>query len=200
MPAPPVADPIAELVADRERARAAADPLADLCILATADAAGAVGVRTIVLRDVGPQGVGLLISATSPKWDPLTAGRAECLLVWLSIRRQYRLRGRLEPMPEARLAEYWRQKTHESRLLDLYYTERQPQSSPVASREAFLDGIGALRRRYASPEQVPRPAALSGVYLVPSRIEVWRGAPDRLHDRRLFERANEDWRETVLVP
>jgi pyridoxamine 5'-phosphate oxidase len=103
-------------------------------------------------------------------------------------------------MPEARVAEYWRQKTHESRLLDLYYTERQPQSSPVASRETLLDGIGALGQQYPSPEQVPRPAALSGVYLVPHRIEVWRGAPNRLHDRRLFERAEEGWRETVLVP
>jgi pyridoxamine 5'-phosphate oxidase len=200
MPTTTVADPIAELVADRERARASTDPFTDLCILATADAAGTVGVRTIVLRDVGPQGVGLLISATSPKWGPLTAGRAECLLVWLSIRRQYRVQGRLEPMPEARVAEYWRQKSHESRLLDTYYAEHQPQSSPIASRETFLDGIGALRQQYPSPEQVPRPAALSGVYLVPRRIEVWRGAPDRLHDRRLFERAEEGWREAVLIP
>ncbi|MGH7264268.1 MAG: pyridoxine 5'-phosphate oxidase C-terminal domain-containing protein [Candidatus Rokuibacteriota bacterium] len=196
----PNPDPVAELVADRERARAAGDPFADLCVLATVDAAGAPGVRTLVLRDVGPQGVGLLVSALSPKWAPLEAGRYECLLAWLRIRRQYRLRGRLVPMPEERLAGYWRDKIYESRLLDLYYGRVQAQSTPVGSRERFLDGIDALRRAHPTADDVPRPDSLRGVYLLPDRVEVWRGAPDRLHDRRLFQRTDTGWREDVLVP
>jgi pyridoxamine 5'-phosphate oxidase len=196
------ADPVAELVADRERARAAGDPFTDLCILATAEATGPVGVRTLVLRDTGPEGVGLLVSRTSPQWAPLEHGRAECLLVWLTIRRQYRLRGRLAPMPEARVARYWSQKTHESRLLDLYYSLRQGQSTRVASREALLRDIEELRQEHPTADAVPRPEALRGVYLRPERIEIWRGSPDRLHDRRLFERADDGggWRQSVLVP
>ncbi len=193
-------DPIAELVADRERARGAADPFADLCVLATADEAGAVGVRPIVLRDVGAPGVGLLVTELSPKWGPLAAGRAECLLVWLSIRRQYRIRGPLRPMPEEHVGRYWEQKVHESRLLDLYYTRVAPQSTPVPSRDAFLDGIEALRREYPTAGRVPRPPTLRGVYLAPERVEIWRGSPDRLHDRRLFHREGAGWREEVLVP
>ena len=196
--APP--DPIAELVGDRERARAAADPFTDLCILATADETGAAAVRPIVLRDTGPQGVGLLVTELSPKWPALAAGRAECLLVWLSIRRQYRIRGRLAPMAEDRLARYWAQKVHESRLLDLYYTRYHPQSTALPSRQAFVEGIDALRRQYPAPDDVPRPDALRGVYLVPQRIEIWRGSPDRLHDRRLFHPTEGGWREEVLVP
>ncbi len=194
------ADPLAELVADRERARAASDPLADLCILGTADEHGTVGVRPIVLRDVGPQGVGLLLTELSPKWGPLAAGRAECLLFWPSVRRQYRMRGPLVPMPEERVDGYWSQKVHESRLLDVYYTRGQPQSTPLPSRAAFLAGIDALRREYPTADRVPRPGALRGVYLAPERIEIWRGSPDRLHDRRLFHRSDAGWREEVLVP
>lgn len=201
-----VADPIAELVADRERARAAADPFADLCVLATveagpaADGGGPPGVRPIILRDAGPQGLGLLISATSLKWPPLAAGRYECLLVWLTIRRQYRIRGGLAPMPEARVEEYWDKKVHASRLLDLYYEAFQPQSSRVASREAFLAGIETLRRAHPTPELVPRPDLLRGVYLVPDRVEIWRGSPDRLHDRRLHLRTGDGWSEETLIP
>lgn len=194
------ADPLAELAADRERARAAGDPFADLCILATADGAGVPGVRTLVLRDVGPEGVGLLVSVTSPKWEPLRGGRYECLLVWLTIRRQYRVRGTLAPMPEARVAACWEAKSHESRLLDVYYAEVAPQSSPVPSRAHFLAGIEALRRRYPRPELVPRPPALRGVYLVPTEVEVWRGSPDRLHDRHRYRRQGSGWRPQVLVP
>jgi len=195
-----VVDPIAQIVADRERARAAGDPMVDLCVLATADGAGLPGVRPLVLRDVGPQGVGLLVSATSPKWAPLEASRYECLLVWLAIRRQYRIRGGLAPMPEALVEEHWRAKEHASRLLDLYYARIQPQSSPVASREHFLEGIAALRREHPEPDRVPRPAILRGVYLTPERIDAWRGSSDRLHDRRLYRRTADGWAEEVLVP
>ncbi|HEX2482775.1 MAG TPA: pyridoxine 5'-phosphate oxidase C-terminal domain-containing protein [Methylomirabilota bacterium] len=196
-------DPIALVVEDRARARAAGDPLADLCVLATggeAEETGPPGVRPIVLRDVGPQGIGLLISRTSPKWEPLSAGCYEVLLLWLTIRRQYRVRGGVAPMPDALVETYWNQKVHASRLLDLYYATYGAQSTTVPSRERFLEGIDTLRQRYPSPEAVPRPELLRGVYLVPERIEAWRGSPDRLHDRRRFARAGGEWREETLVP
>jgi pyridoxamine 5'-phosphate oxidase len=195
------ADPISLVVDDRARARTAGDPLADLCVLATAGASdGAPGVRPIVLRDVGPQGIGLLISSTSPKWEPLSSGRYELLLLWLAIRRQYRVRGVLAPMPDALVETYWNQKVHESRLLDVYYAAYGAQSSAVPSRAHFLEGIDTLRTRYPTPDAVPRPDLLRGVYLVPDRIEAWRGSPDRLHDRRRFIREAHGWREETLVP
>jgi pyridoxamine 5'-phosphate oxidase len=193
-------DPIAELVSDRERARVAGDPFTDLCVLATADAQGAPGVRTLVLRDVGPQGIGLLVTSLSPKWPALEAGRFECLLVWLAIRRQYRIRGTVAPMDPARVEEYWQHKVRSSKLLDLYYPRIQAQSTVVPSREAFLAAIEALGREHPESDAIPRPEALRGVYLLPRRIEVWRGSPDRLHDRRLFEQVGDGWREAVLVP
>jgi pyridoxamine 5'-phosphate oxidase len=197
------ADPIALVVEDRARARAAGDPFADLCVLATAGGAeegSPPGVRPIVLRDVGPQGIGLLISRTSPKWEPLSSGRYELLLLWLTIRRQYRVRGAVAPMPDALVETYWNQKVHASRLLDLYYATYGAQSTTVPSRERFLEGIEALRQRYPSSEAVPRPELLRGVYLVPERIEAWRGSSDRLHDRRRFAREGNEWREETLVP
>ncbi len=194
------ADPMAEIARDRERARVANDPLTDVCVLATAERQGAPGVRALVLRDVGPDGLGLLISATSPKWEPLQSGRYECLLLWTTIRRQYRVRGGLAPMPEALVERYWQGKVHESRLLDLYYERVQAQSSRVASREAFLAGIEALRREHPTPDAVPRPAVLRGVYLVAVHVEAWHGSADRLHARHRYTRTANGWREEVLVP
>ena len=198
----PRLDPLALIVDDRARARAAGDPFADLCVLATdgGSTPRLPGVRPIVLRDVGPQGIGLLISRTSPKWEPLSAGRYELLLLWLTIRRQYRVRGGIAPMPDALVETYWNQKVHESRLLDLYY------ATHGANRAWSRRGSGSSRgsRRcaagYPSPESVPRPELLRGVYLVPERIEMWRGSPDRLHDRRRFAREGAGWREETLVP
>jgi pyridoxamine 5'-phosphate oxidase len=95
---------------------------------------------------------------------------------------------------------YWDQKGHASRLLDVYHARVGPQSSPVASREAFLAAIERLRAAHPEPEAVPRPPGLRGVHLVPERVEAWRGSPDRLHDRRLYTRHGASWLETVLVP
>ena len=198
--APDPPDPIVELVADRERARAAKDPFTDLCVLATAPDGEPPAVRTLVLRDVGPPGIGLLVSGSSPKWPPLREGRYELLLPWLSIRRQYRVRGSLRAMPEALVERYWGQKVHESRLLDLYYERIRPQSSAVRSREEFRAGIEELRRAHPHPEDVPRPPLLRGVHLVPQRIEIWHGSADRLHHRRRYTLEEGRWAEVVLVP
>jgi pyridoxamine 5'-phosphate oxidase len=103
-------------------------------------------------------------------------------------------------MPAERLEEYWRLKVHTSRLLDVYYEAQGPQSSEVPSRAAFLAGIDGLRSRYPEPDAVPRPEGLRGVYLRPERVEIWRGSPDRLHDRRIFTRQGGSWAERVLVP
>src|SRR4029453_2803425 len=163
-PVTPVVDPVALVVDDRARARAAGDPLTDLCVLATAahaDDGEAPGVRPIVLRDVGPQGIGLLISRTSPKWEPLSSGRYELLLLWLTIRRQYRVRGGIAPMPEAMVETYWNQKVHESRLLDLYYATygAQPTTVPSPARSH----AGGRAAAGAPAGGVPHPRADRGV-------------------------------------
>jgi pyridoxamine 5'-phosphate oxidase len=103
-------------------------------------------------------------------------------------------------MPEDLVATYWNQKVHASRLLDVYYATYGAQSTAVRSRDRFLEGIEELRQRYPTAEAVPRPDLLQGVYLVPDRIEAWRGSPDRLHDRRRFIRGGGEWREETLVP
>jgi pyridoxine/pyridoxamine 5'-phosphate oxidase len=194
-------DPMTELQTERDRARAAGDPLVDLCFLATA-AGGQASARTLVLRDLDGRGAGVLLSATSPKWRELEQGGCELLILWRAIGRQYRLRGELEPLEEEHVERAWRAKTHGSRLLDHYYGEGGAQSSVVASRDEFLVGVDALRRRWPTADEVPRPDTLRGVRLVATRVERWHGSPaDRLHHRVLSTRSSDgSWVDQVLVP
>jgi pyridoxine/pyridoxamine 5'-phosphate oxidase len=93
----PADDPIAMLIADRDRARVAGDPLVDVCYLATVAARpgaapGRAEVRALSLRDITAEGVGILINRTSPKWRQLEASAHATLLIhWPLIGRQYRL-------------------------------------------------------------------------------------------------------------
>lgn len=196
------ADPLAEMRAARENARGLGDPYADVAFLVTAGGDGLPEGRALTLRDVTDRGPGVLINRTSPKWRAIeAAGRAGLLIYWASVRRQYRVRGRVEPMEPAEVRRLWGLKSHGARLLENYYGEILPQSHPVPSRGAFLEGIERLRRRWPDGEAVPRPETLAGIRIVPGEVETWHGAgEDRLHDRRLYVRSEAGWSMTTLVP
>jgi pyridoxamine 5'-phosphate oxidase len=195
-------DPVAEIIAARAEARQQQDPHVDVCFLATVTAAGRPEVRAISLRDIDARGFGLLLNTTSPKWQQLSASGKCCLhMLWSTVRRQYRVYGRLEPMEPERLRLYWERKGLGSRLLEHYYDAFHAQSQPIPSRAYLLQGIDELKRRYPDKDVVPIPSTLQGVYLSPMEIDVWHGSPeDRLHDRRLFTRTESGWSFCTLVP
>lgn len=196
-------DPVLEILAAREQARQHRDPQVDVCLIATVTAQGRPEVRAVSLRDIDDRGLGLLLNTTSPKWQQLAAsGQCSVHILWSSIRRQYRVYGRLDPMEPERLLVYWQRKNHGSRLLEYYYEAFHPQSQPIPCRGHLLQGIAALRQRYPTKEALSAPPpTLQGVYLYPTEIDVWHGSPeDRLHDRRLFTRTATGWSCETLVP
>jgi pyridoxamine 5'-phosphate oxidase len=195
-------DPVAEIIAARHEARTHHDPHVDVCFLATVSVTGRPEVRAISLRDIDAKGFGVLINAHSPKWQQLTAhGQGSLHILWSTVRRQYRVYGRFEPMEPERLQQYWNRKGHASRLLEHYYETFEAQSRPIPSREHLLRGIEELKRRYPNRDAVPIPDSLKGLYLYPTEIDVWHGSPeDRLHDRRLCRRTADGWTFQILVP
>jgi len=194
-------DPVEDIIAARHAARQAHDPQVDTCLLATVTAQGRPEVRAVSLRDVDARGLGLLLNTTSPKWQQLTAGQCCVHLLWSTVRRQYRVYGRIEAMEPERLQQYWDRKGHGSRLLEHYYEAFHAQSQPIPSRASLLQGMAELTQRYPTREAVPLPATLQGVYLYPLEIDVWHGSPeDRLHDRRLCIRTDAGWSWRILVP
>jgi pyridoxamine 5'-phosphate oxidase len=193
--------PIDEILRERGRAREQGDALVDVCYLVTVASPERAEARALTLRDVGERGVGVLINRTSPKWRQLSATDTATILIhWPTVRRQYRIWGSVAPMDAARVEVYWRRKSHGSKLLEHYYTECQPQSAQVGSREEFLAGIEALRRRYPDRDATPQPASLAGIYVVPREIEAWHGSEERLHDRRRYRKIGTGWDEATLVP
>jgi len=195
-------NPIAEIVAAREEARRRKDAHVDVCFLVTVGEHQRPEARPVSLRDVDERGFGLLLNARSPKWRQIEkGGQCSLSILWSSVERQYRVYGELRPMDPERLRFWWDRKVLGSRLLEHYYDAYCPQSEPVVSRDAFLEGIAELGRRWPNAAAVPPPESLRGVCLWPTEIDVWHGSPsDRLHDRRLFKRAADGWTAETLVP
>ena len=195
-------DPIVEIMTAREQARRRRDAHVDVCFLATAGARGRPEARPVSLRDIDGNGFAMLLNARSPKWRQIEeSGQCSLTILWSSVERQYRVYGELRPMDPERLRFWWERKVLGSRLLEHYYEAYTPQSEPVASRAAFLEGIAELGRRYPDAASVPAPSGVRGVCLWPTEIDVWHGSPaDRLHDRRRFTRSGDGWTVETLVP
>ncbi len=191
------ANPLDALADDRGRARELGDPCANVCTLATVDAAGRPHARTVVLRELDGR-LAVFGNETSPKWQQIGRSEALALVVWLpSLDVQYRLQCTALAVPKPLVHQSWQLRPEVPKRLDWFYTRVQAQSSAVEDRSALLEGLHGLRLR--EPLVAPRTAA--GIYLEPELVErLDLGMDDGVHDRRVFRRHAGGWHEITLVP
>ena len=178
-------DPLALFDAWLDEAKAAEVNDPDAMALATVDADGLPDVRMVLLKGHGPDSFRFFTHEGSAKGRELAAQpRAALCLHWKSLRRQVRVRGPVERLPDADADAYFATRAKRSRLGAL----ASAQSRPLESRSVLERRVAELEAEYADRDP-PRPAHWGGYRVVPSAIEFWLDGPNRLHDRRLFTRA-----------
>jgi pyridoxamine 5'-phosphate oxidase len=164
--------------------------------LATATADGVPSVRMVLLKDHDRDGFVFYTNAESRKGGEIRANPAAALLLhWKSLHRQVRIEGALEEVSPAMADAYFASRHPDSRL----GSAASDQSRPLDSRKTYLGRVEALRAAYPDGA-VPRPPHWTGFRLAPERIEFWLSRPHRLHERRLFTRAGDQWTSTLLYP
>ena len=164
--------------------------------LATADARGRPSVRMVLLKGHGPEGFVFYTNFEGRKAEDLLANpHAALLFHWKSLRRQIRVEGPVEAVDEATADAYFATRSRDSQL----GAWASDQSRPLPSRDVFMSRYADAVARFEGG-QVPRPPHWSGFRVVPQRIEFWQDREHRLHERRLFERDGDGWREGLLYP
>jgi len=164
--------------------------------LATADASGQPSVRMVLLKGHGPDGFVFYTNEQSAKGEDLAANpRAALLFHWKSLRRQVRIEGKVERVPDAQADVYFATRARDSQL----GAWASDQSRRLDSRQTFESRFEEVKRRFEG-EDVPRPPHWRGYRVVPERVEFWLDRPHRLHERRLFTRDGEGWTEGLLYP
>ncbi|MEX2501430.1 MAG: pyridoxamine 5'-phosphate oxidase [Trueperaceae bacterium] len=195
-------DPFAALTAWLREAADAGAREPNAMALATVDDQGRPSLRMVLCKGVDDHGIVFYTNLGSRKAiDMERTSRAAATFWWEVGERQVRIEGRVERVSDAEADAYFARRPRGSRL----GAWASPQSRPVAGREELERRLEEVRRRFGEDDPVPRPDFWGGYRIVPDRIEFWQGREDRLHDRVVFERAEEGasgaaWRQVRLAP
>jgi len=166
--------------------------------IATVDETGLPDVRLVLMKEYDAKGLVFYTNSLSAKGRQLATNmKAAANFHWKSLRRQVRLRGPVEIVPDEMSDAYFASRARDARI----GAWASQQSQPLESRFAFEKAIAAQALRFNISE-VPRPPHWFGYRIMPLEIEFWHDRPYRLHDRIVFRRdtLENGWTKTRLYP
>jgi pyridoxamine 5'-phosphate oxidase len=191
------ADPLRQLSAWLDAARAAGQPMPEAMTLASATSDAFPSARLVMLRGL-QHGLVFFTDCQSDKGAELVANpRAAAVLHWLvPAHRQVRAAGPVEQVSEDEADKYWSTRAPAVRL----NAAASHQSRVIASRAVLQMQLQDQLRRHPGGAAVPRPRRWGGFRVLPSRVEFWQESPDGLHDRIRYHRGADGWALERLSP
>jgi pyridoxamine 5'-phosphate oxidase len=188
-------DPLVELNDWIEEARREGTPQPASVALVTADADGRPSARTVTLKRIEADALVFTTALWTRKAAEIEANpRVALLFHWPGLGRQAHVTGEAVRASRALDEELW----HERPL--------HHQLQAIVSRQGeTVDDLDPMRDRLAHLAEVqetppPCPQDWGAIRIHPDAIELWQEAPDRIHERRLFQREGGRWRATLLSP
>ena len=168
----------------------------DAIALASVDADGMPSVRMVLLKEILPEGFVFYTNYTSRKSGELMAtGRAAFVVHWKSLRRQIRVTGSVEQVPDSQSDAYFQTRSRGSRI----GAWASQQSKPLQNRGELTAAVRKMEETY--PDEVPRPTHWGGFLIRPAEIEFWADGDFRLHDRfRYTKDIDGNWASQRLYP
>ncbi|QBI56657.1 pyridoxine/pyridoxamine 5'-phosphate oxidase [Streptomonospora litoralis] len=165
--------------------------------LATADAAGRVASRFLILKDVGPHGWSFASGSTSPKGLDLDANpHAALACYWPRVGRQIRVSGTVAPEdPQTNAADFLA-RSPEARAEALVGGQSRPMESPAQHERELVEA----RERVAREPSLVAPE-WTLYTLAPAYVEFWQGDKDRNHIRLRYNAVGDgNWERVLLRP
>ena len=174
-------------------------PEPNAMVVATADADGAPDARVVLMKGYDADGFVFGTNYASAKGAQLAVNpRAALVFPWHALQRQVRVTGPVERIGETASDLLWDPRPRGSQLA----AAASLQSTVVESRDELVQRVRELDD-VTPPGPLPRPVSWGGYRVLPERVEFWQGGSDRLHDRLVFVRDDEEgggWVVQRLAP
>ena len=166
--------------------------------LATVGENGTPSVRMVLLKDFNEKGFVFYTNLNSQKSNEIKSNpNASMCFHWKSLLRQVRITGKLSNVSDEEADNYYNSRSYGSRI----GAWASNQSSVLKSRGELLKSIEEFKKKYSNEKNIPRPKYWSGWNLYPTEIEFWLDGKDRIHERLLYSRKDNDkWEKNLLSP
>jgi len=190
------ADPMEMFARWLEEAIAAGIDEPNAMTLATATPEGKPSARVVLLKEMTRNGFTFFTNYRSRKGEELRLNPYAALMFdWHEMARQVRIEGAVEQLPPDESDAYYLSRPENARI----GAWTSPQSRVVADR-GELDALQREVEQRFAQEPLPRPDHWGGYLVRPERIEFWQGRPNRMHDRLVYEKNEEEWSLQRLAP
>ncbi len=166
--------------------------------LATSNKSGIPSVRMVLLKGFSQNGFVFYTNFNSKKSCDLKENpNASLCFHWKSILRQIRINGKISRVKNEDADEYYKTRSYGSRI----GAWASNQSSILKNRDELYKSIDEYKKKYPDEDHVPRPDHWSGWSLSPTSIEFWLDGDNRIHERLMYlKKDNESWEKVLLNP
>jgi pyridoxamine 5'-phosphate oxidase len=170
---------------------------ANAMTLATATKQGKPSARTVLLKGYDERGFIFFTNYESKKSGDIAENPMVSLLFfWKELERQVRIDGVVEKVSEKESDEYFSSRPPGSQV----GAWASPQSAIIPSREILEKKASEIEKSFEG-KKIVRPPHWGGFLVRPIQIEFWQGRPNRLHDRIIYTKTEDDqWKIQRLAP
>ena len=170
--------------------------------LATADSSGVVTARVVLLKgvdagtDASDGSIRFFTNYESTKGEQLAENPVAAVVFnWAHQGRQVRMEGSVKKTTREVSETYFHSRPRGAQLGAVV----SQQSSEITSRRQLQDARNQLDEELVG-QAIPLPENWGGYQITPSKVEFWQGRLDRLHDRVIYQRESESWRQFRVSP
>ena len=166
--------------------------------LATCNAQGIPSARMVLIKEISQGGFKFHTNEESHKGQDLAENpHAELCFYWKSLRKQIRVRGRVQQVEDQEASDYFATRSIERKI----GAWASKQSQAFDKREELESAVQQYQEKFSGEDHVPRPPYWKGYRLQPNAIEFWIAQKDRLHTRFVYTRQDDGaWHATWLCP
>jgi pyridoxamine 5'-phosphate oxidase len=176
-------------------ARASGAPEPEAVAFVTVSADGRPSARTVQLKRLESDALLFTSALWTRKAREIEANpHVSLLFYWASVGRQVHVAGRALVAERELAVELFGERERSHQLQTLVSRQGEPidNLTPLRDRHAHL-----MEAMEAAPEC---PSDWGAIRVMPDAVEFWCEAPDRMHERLLYERTGEEWGMTRLSP
>lgn len=166
--------------------------------LATSSAIGETTQRIVLLKYFDRQGFVFFTNYESNKARQIQENNQVSLLFfWIGLQRQVQICGNAAKVSQAESLKYFATRPRGSQI-GAWCSQ---QSSIISSRKILELQFEEIKQKFQNKE-IPLPSSWGGYRVVPYSFQFWQGRENRLHDRFLYSRLNNesDWEIKRLAP